>query len=148
MTGNRSGTERALIGTDVTGVPVILATDGPWVKAAVEATSASAEECGVVGVRECGEPGLYLWTGTGQLETWGPDFNEPEAVFDGEVRKLTAADDLAALYAMTPPRTCVMCGQPAASDYSEDESLPSCGRAACELRIQGGMDYHAEAGDR
>lgn len=47
-----------------------------------------------------------------------------------------------------PPEACVVCGKPAVTEYPPDDwkGEPSCGGAACELRIQAAMDYHHERG--
>jgi hypothetical protein len=37
--------------------------------------------------------------------------------------------------------TCVVCGGVARDEY---EGSPTCGRPACELRVQAAADYHAE----
>lgn len=51
-----------------------------------------------------------------------------------------------------PAEPCQGCGQPATTHYPPDvrpdEATPSCGRPACELRMQAVLDYHEEAGDR
>lgn len=43
---------------------------------------------------------------------------------------------------------CCICGREATCCYAGREDCPSCGRAECELRMQRGIDYHEEAGDR
>ena len=46
--------------------------------------------------------------------------------------------------------TCVICGRPAICQYPTRgiERVPSCGRMACELRIQTAVDFDQECGDR
>lgn len=44
------------------------------------------------------------------------------------------------------PDVCVRCGEPAADFYDDREDCPSCGKPACELWMQGGIDYHDERG--
>lgn len=46
------------------------------------------------------------------------------------------------------PEPCCECGRPSVRDYQDREDCPSCGQAACELSMQRGIDYCAEAGDR
>lgn len=43
---------------------------------------------------------------------------------------------------------CCICGAGSVTLYDDRDGCPSCGRAACELRMQAGLDYHEEAGDR
>lgn len=93
---------RALIGTDITGVPIILATDDWWLAEEVSNISTSAEEVGLVSLRDCSKPGLYLFTGHSELtydwETGHPDGSD----WVGEVRPVRP-DEVAELYAMEPP---------------------------------------------
>lgn len=43
---------------------------------------------------------------------------------------------------------CCCCGRPAFDNYADRDDMPSCGRPACELRMQQYIDYDADAGDR
>lgn len=101
---SRSETERALIGVDQRGSPVILATDGPWIAADCENICTGAEDVGLVDARDCPVPGLYLWVGYGQVEnggSWdGPV--EPEVVYHGTLR-MVMPEEVAELYKMKPP---------------------------------------------
>lgn len=103
MIGKRSGPQRALIGTDQRGIPIVLATDGDWIGFDCENITTGAEDIGLVDHKDCPEPGLYLWEGYGQVENGGSwDCVEPETVYHGTVRKVRP-EEVAALYAMTPP---------------------------------------------
>lgn len=44
-----------------------------------------------------------------------------------------------------PELKCVICKRPATTEYQGE---PSCGKIACELEIQRGLDYISEIGDR
>lgn len=43
---------------------------------------------------------------------------------------------------------CCVCGKASRTLYADREDCPSCGSAACELRMQTGMDYHDDVGHR
>lgn len=45
-----------------------------------------------------------------------------------------------------PP--CCVCGKGSVTLYADREDCPSCESPACELRMQAGLDYMQEAGDR
>jgi hypothetical protein len=98
-------TERALVGTDCRGSPIVLATDSGEIACSCEQVSSGAEDIGLVDDKDCPTPGLYLWEGTSRLETnrgapWEPA--EPEVVFTGTLRPVRP-EEVAALYALTPP---------------------------------------------
>ena len=147
MIGKRSGTERALIGTDQRGAPVILATDGAWVGRDCEEVSTNAEDVGLVDVGDCREPGLYLWEGYGEVVNDGACDGplEPTVKYTGTLRPVRPGE-VAGLYAMAPPEVCCVCGEPATAHYADREDLPSCGRATCELQMQTGLDFTDERG--
>ena len=92
---------RALISTDATGAGVILSTDDWWLKEMVDELGNSAEEVGLCGNCDLGEPGLYLWTGHSQLtydwESGQPDGHE----WVGDLRP-ARLEEIAELYAMRP----------------------------------------------
>lgn len=104
MTTKRSGTERALIGVDQRGVPVVLATDGAWVASDCENITTGAEDIGLADAGDFPAPGLYLWEGYGRLENGGPWDGplEPEVVYYGDVRPV-APEEVDELYKMRPP---------------------------------------------
>jgi hypothetical protein len=92
--------ERALIGTDANGIPVILATDSEHIAADLACAGTSAEDVGL-----CGHlaPGLYLWEGISKLsfsswEAIAPDGTE----YQGTLRPVKP-EEVAELYAMEPP---------------------------------------------
>jgi hypothetical protein len=96
--------ERALIGTDATGGPIILATDGATVAFDCEEVSTNAEDIGLGRSKDFTEAGLYLWEGTAKMESGGAPWEpgEPEVVYTGTIRKV-APEEVAELYAMEPP---------------------------------------------
>jgi hypothetical protein len=106
--------QRALLATDWRGRTFVLATDGAGIAADVNEVSADAEEIGLIGRKECGAPGLYLWEGTSRLELESWEAVRPtEVVYDGTVR-VVRPDEAAALFALTPPEEqpgpCGHCG--------------------------------------
>lgn len=102
--GKRSGTQRAMIGTDLRGIPTILATDGGWIKSYCEEIGVYADEVGLVGKHDCQEPGLYLWEGYGEIVNYGAwdEPCEPSVEYTGSIRKVRP-DEIETLYAMVPP---------------------------------------------
>lgn len=96
--------QRALIGTDQRGIPIILATDGAWIAAECDNVSTGAEDYGLVDGKDCHEPGLYLWEGRGQVISQGAPWDCPEleTVYEGTLRKVLP-EEVAALYTMKPP---------------------------------------------
>jgi hypothetical protein len=98
----QSQTERALIGTDARGSPIVLATDGPWIAADVENICSGAEDIGLVDARDLKEPGLYLWQGFGQIGLVSWDSNEVETEYIGMLRPVKP-EEVAELYRMRPP---------------------------------------------
>ncbi len=95
--------ERALIGTDANGVAVILATDGGWIASTIEVSTTAAVDVGLVQDGARLAPGLYLWEGTGALGYETHEATVPTEVrFRGELRPVRP-EEVAALYAMTPP---------------------------------------------
>jgi hypothetical protein len=93
--------KRVLLGTDLHGSAIILATDSPWVAFDCEEISNDAEEIGLINGKDCPDPGLYLWEGEGRLENGNSEYG-PDVIYTGTIRPV-APDELAALYAMTPP---------------------------------------------
>jgi hypothetical protein len=93
---------RALIGTDATGVPVVLATDDGWLEEEVDNVGTNAEDVGIRGLEACIPAGLYLFTGhsrlTYDLESGKPDGSE----WVGDLRPVRP-EEVAELYAMEPP---------------------------------------------
>jgi hypothetical protein len=100
----RSKTERALIGLDQQGVPIILATDGPWIASDCENIATGAEDVGLVDAGDFPHPGLYLWEGYGHLVNGGAWDGpvEPEVEYVGTLR-MVMPEEVAELYKMKPP---------------------------------------------
>ncbi len=100
---------RALIGTVISGSPVVLATDQSQVAFDCESVTHGVDDIGLARDEDFPTPGLYLWEGVSRLE-W-PDTLEgggPEIVYRGTVRPVLP-EEVAALYAMTPPAPCFFC---------------------------------------
>jgi len=103
--GKKSGVERALIGTNVYGRLIVLATDGPWISNDCESVSCEAGEIGLVASEARAERGLYLWEGRGKVTLSGGapwDGQEETVEYEGALRRVRP-DEVEALYAMTPP---------------------------------------------
>lgn len=108
--------ERALIGTNVCGVPIVLATDGGTVFFMCKEVSTGCEDIGLCDAALA--PGLYLWEGEARTEVYGApwDTQEPELVFDGTIRPVRL-EEVAELYAMLPPpEICPLCHKPTARE--------------------------------
>ena len=136
---------RILIAGGLNNAGVVMATDSAWVEHDVDGIGNSTLDLGL-------DPpgiGLWLWEGTIK-ETWSgfPGEETPDTEYTGEMRSVLFSEMLD-LMAMTPPETCLLCGKPATTYYPDEESgAPSCGAAACELRMQAAEDYHHERGGR
>lgn len=104
MADNEQKIQRALIGVDQRGVPVVLATDGEGIACDCDNVCTGAEDIGLLDGRDLPKPGLYLWTGTSKIEThqYGIDVYEPEVVYTGTVRPVKP-EEVEELYAMQPP---------------------------------------------
>lgn len=134
---------RALVAVGITGTAVVVATDSPLLKFECEEISG---HCDDLGLGRWDESGLFLWEGIASFYARGPNY-ESDTEYAGAARAVTP-EELADLLAMTPPRTCVLCGKPATTTYPDDDGVDSCGSAACELRMQAGQDHHDECGSR
>ncbi len=96
-------TERALIGTDTKGNPVVLATDGPTIGYDCAEVSTDANDIGLADRKDCLTPGLYLWEGTAAMEHVGDyESQEQQIVYTGTIRPVLPSE-IAELYAMEPP---------------------------------------------
>jgi hypothetical protein len=95
--------ERALIGTDACGAPIILATDSSGIRFDVSEISCLADD---IGIRwdESLPPGLYLWTGIRKMIMCGHPLGAQEWDIDytGELRRVEP-HEVSELYAMTAP---------------------------------------------
>lgn len=140
----RSGTERILVAVSSRGTAFVMATDGPI--GAYDAEELGEREADIgIGGFDGKPPGLYLWTGTIEYGSGGaPSGDDFYTTYRGTVRAVEPGE-VAELFAMEAPETCPVCGKEATTEY---EGEPSCGAAKCELAMQAGADYHAEAGDR
>ena len=95
----RSKTERALIAPIINGSPVVLATDGEWIASDCNEVGTYAEDIGIASPKDCPEPGLYLWTGFGQMTHDGSKTNID---YHGELRRVRP-DEVEELFRMQPP---------------------------------------------
>lgn len=122
--------ERALIGTDQRGVPIVLATDGESIGFDCEEISTSAEDVGLAVVNDVSQPGLYLWEGTAKIVDPGGSWmgpSEPYTQYKGTLRPVLP-EEVASLYAMTPPARYWICGKRAEGSISDE---PLCGNPKC-----------------
>lgn len=95
--------ERALLGTDAGGIPIILATDSLQIAFDVREISSSAADLGLASTKEVAKSGLYLWEGYSSVEVYnGWEGSEPEVVYCGKLRPVLP-EEVATLYALKPP---------------------------------------------
>jgi hypothetical protein len=120
----RSQVERALLARGLHGSMIVIATNGPWLNSDIEnGPGDCVEDLGLIGPKECQEPGLYLWEGTGKIYYSGPDY-EPDSSYTGTVRPVTM-EELPALLAMEPPSIiCHECSQ--ANGIETSHAPPQC----------------------
>lgn len=96
----KSGPERALLGTDVLGRLIVLATDGEWLANDCLEIGTHADDIGLTD--KVFPPGLYLWEGTASMEDSAYLLDPPdwETVYRGTIRPIRP-EEVAGLYAMT-----------------------------------------------
>lgn len=136
---------RALIAVGAGGSAVVLATDSPWLTFDIDAIT---DRCDDLGIEAPRDRGLWLWEGVAKEGLRiGLEQYESGTDYEGRCRR-PEAHELPELLEMEAPELCGICGKPATTYYPPDDAdgEPSCGAAACELRMQAAQDYHDERG--